>query len=294
MKTTRNYSVNRQSLRQARMEERIRDHYIRKYSLIAAIVSFIIMISSIAGECIYNNTTNNVAFDTSAELYSELSPIQSDETSITSEELSTLTDAILALDNDVNLLTEALESTSVLARIELEESEEIYSAIDDLQIYEGVGEENDVITSIEYGTKMIATAYIITEEDEWAEISTADGVPQFVNTSYTTTDNPNVKYVGDYYLTYYCPCAQCCGTANNKTASGVMPTPNHTIAADKSIPFGTQFIINGVTYTVEDRGGAIKGKHIDIFCATHEDALNHRTETVPVYEILDGEGKVYF
>jgi 3D (Asp-Asp-Asp) domain-containing protein len=276
------------------MEQRIREHYIRKYSLIAAIISFIAMISSIAGECIYNSTTN-VEFNTSAELYSELSEVHSVEPSITSEEISTLVDAILTLDNDVNKLTEALETTTELARIELEEPEEIYSEVETLNIHEGVGDDTDIITSIEYGTKMIATAYIITEEEEeWAEISTSDGTPQFVNASYTTTDNPNVKYMGDFYITYYCPCAQCCGTANNPTASGVMPKANHTIAADPSIAFGTKLVINGTEYTVEDRGGAIKGNHIDIFCATHQEALNHKTETVPVYKILDSEEKSYF
>jgi 3D (Asp-Asp-Asp) domain-containing protein len=275
------------------MEERIREHYIRKYSLITAVISFLVMISTIAGECIY--TRNSVTFDTSADTLSEFSPISSGESSITSEEISNLITAINTLDNDVNLLTEALEQTTELARIELEEPEEIYSEVDDLNIYEGVGEETDIITSIDYGTKMLATAYIITsEEEEWAEISTADGTPQFVNTSYTTTDNPNVKYIGDYYLTYYCPCAQCCGTANNPTASGTMPKVNHTVAADSSLAFGTKLIINGTTYTVEDRGSGVKGNHIDIFCATHEDALNHKTETVPVYEILESNTKSYF
>jgi 3D (Asp-Asp-Asp) domain-containing protein len=252
------------------------------------------MISSIAGECIYNNTTD-VGFNTSAELYSELTEAQTEGPSITSERIDELISAIVTLDNDVNLLTEALENTVELARIELEEPEEIYSEVDDLNIHEGVGDETDVIMSIDYGTKMIATAYIITEdEEEWAEISTSDGTPQFVNTSYTTTDNPNVTYMGDFYITYYCPCAQCCGTANNPTASGVMPKANHTIAADPSIAFGTKLVINGTEYTVEDRGGAIKGNHIDIFCATHQEALNHKTETVPVYKILNSEEKSYF
>ena len=78
-----------------------------------------------------------------------------------------------------------------------------------------------------------------------------------------------------YTLTAYCPCAACCGTANNPTASGVMPTANHTIAADLSIyPIGTKISINGTIYTVEDTGGAINGRRFDIYFNSHQEALN--------------------
>ena len=42
-------------------------------------------------------------------------------------------------------------------------------------------------------------------------------------------------------------------------------------------------VINGVVYTVEDRGGAIKGNRIDIFFTTHQDALNFGRQTADVY-----------
>ena len=81
-------------------------------------------------------------------------------------------------------------------------------------------------------------------------------------------------YLGQYVLTGYCPCAICCGKTNGITACGTLATSNHTVAADPSIPFGTKLIINGQLYTVEDRGGAIKGNHIDIFFNTHQEALD--------------------
>ena len=81
------------------------------------------------------------------------------------------------------------------------------------------------------------------------------------------------SYLGRFLLTGYCPCAICCGKTNGITASGKPATANHTIAADKRFAFGTQMVINGIVYTVEDRGGAITGNHIDIYFNTHSEAL---------------------
>ena len=47
-----------------------------------------------------------------------------------------------------------------------------------------------------------------------------------------------------------------------------------TIAADTSrFPFGTKLKFNGNTYTVEDRGGAIRGNRIDLYFSSHSEAL---------------------
>ena len=95
-------------------------------------------------------------------------------------------------------------------------------------------------------------------------------------------------YVGEFTLTGYCPCPICCGSYSNMenpvTASGTIATPGRTIAADTSIfPFGTKLLINGQIYTVEDRGGAIKGNRIDIFFATHQEALIFGRRGASVY-----------
>lgn len=75
--------------------------------------------------------------------------------------------------------------------------------------------------------------------------------------------------------TAYCPCAKCCGKTDGITASGTKATAGRTIAVDPSvIPYGTEVIINGITYVAEDCGGAVKGNDIDIFFNTHEEALN--------------------
>lgn len=78
---------------------------------------------------------------------------------------------------------------------------------------------------------------------------------------------------GVYKVTAYCACMQCCGKTNGITASGTHATANRTIAAPGTFPFGTKVVINGITYTVEDRGGAIQGNRIDIYMDTHSEAL---------------------
>jgi len=78
---------------------------------------------------------------------------------------------------------------------------------------------------------------------------------------------------GVYKVTAYCACMQCCGKTNGITASGTQATANRTIAAPRTFAFGTKVVINGVTYTVEDRGGAIQGNRIDIYMDTHSQAL---------------------
>ena len=94
------------------------------------------------------------------------------------------------------------------------------------------------------------------------------------------------KSLGKYVITAYCTCRICCGvySGNNRTASGTVPTTNRTIAIDTSvIPFGTKVVINGQVYVAEDRGGAIKGKRIDMFFYTHKEALRWGRRTMEVF-----------
>ncbi len=94
------------------------------------------------------------------------------------------------------------------------------------------------------------------------------------------------KSLGKFVITAYCTCRICCGvySGGNRTASGTVPTTNRTIAVDTSvIPFGTRVVINGQVYVAEDRGGAIKGKRIDMFFYTHKEALRWGRRTMEVY-----------
>ena len=82
------------------------------------------------------------------------------------------------------------------------------------------------------------------------------------------------KSLGTFKITGYCSCAACCGKTTGITASGTRATAGRTIAADTSrFPFGTKLKFNGNTYTVEDRGGAIRGNRIDLYFSSHSEAL---------------------
>ena len=80
--------------------------------------------------------------------------------------------------------------------------------------------------------------------------------------------------LGEFLVTHYCACDACTGPwSDGITKSGTEATANRTIAADKSIPFGTVLIIEGQEYIVEDRGGSIAGNRVDIFIEDHQEAL---------------------
>ena len=89
-------------------------------------------------------------------------------------------------------------------------------------------------------------------------------------------DNADLKYLGEFKLTAYCPCRKCCGKwANGITSTGVTAKAGRTIAVDpKVIPYGTKVVINGKVYVAEDCGGAIKGNRIDVYFNSHSEALN--------------------
>ena len=89
--------------------------------------------------------------------------------------------------------------------------------------------------------------------------------------------------LGTYKITAYCGCAKCCGKTDGITASGTHVKAGRTVAAPPELAFGTKLKINGHIYTVEDRGGAIKGKRIDIYFDTHEEALQFG---VKYYEVF--------
>lgn len=80
-------------------------------------------------------------------------------------------------------------------------------------------------------------------------------------TAYAPLD-PNAIYGLDY-------------TGNpNVTASGDTPRPGETVAAATNIPFGTRLWIEGVgVRTVNDRGGGIGNRKLDLCVETQKEAL---------------------
>lgn len=77
-------------------------------------------------------------------------------------------------------------------------------------------------------------------------------------------------------VTHYCACTKCCGpNAQGITASGKQVAVG-MVAMSSHYPFGTQIMINGIMYTVEDRGGSgIENDigRVDIYVPDHNEAL---------------------
>jgi len=86
----------------------------------------------------------------------------------------------------------------------------------------------------------------------------------------------NWKLMGEYRVTGYSACVACCGKTDGITADGTYaPGFNGRLAsAPKEIPFGTRLWIAGVGgVEVHDRGGAIKGRHLELFFQKYNQAL---------------------
>lgn len=103
----------------------------------------------------------------------------------------------------------------------------------------------------------------------------------------------NTKNLGEFVLTAYCgeKYPHICNDGDaTKTATGIKPTANRTIAVDPSvIPYGTKVYINGQEYIAEDCGGGIRGNRIDIFFDSHKDALDFGVQKAVVEVCLRGE-----
>ena len=97
-------------------------------------------------------------------------------------------------------------------------------------------------------------------------------------------------YTLEVEVTHYCACAKCCGSnAQGLTASGKQAAVG-MVAMSSHYPFGTQIMINGTMYTVEDRGGSgIENNihRVDIYVPDHQQALRmgRYTTTATIYRL---------
>jgi len=72
----------------------------------------------------------------------------------------------------------------------------------------------------------------------------------------------------------YTAAADECGKSDGITASGLKVKERHTIACPPQFPLGTKINIEGYgNFVCEDRGGAIKGNHFDIYMQTKKQAF---------------------
>ena len=153
--------------------------------------------------------------------------------------------------------------------------------------------KNKVIQSGEDGIKEITykVKYQNNEEIEKIKLSEqvikepVDKIVQIQRNVTTSRSGSTIATTGGtkiYKVTAYCACSKCCGKRTGITASGTRATAGRTVAASSQFSFGTKLVINGKTYIVEDRGGAIKGNKIDIYMNSHAEALAWGVKYLPV------------
>ncbi len=98
-------------------------------------------------------------------------------------------------------------------------------------------------------------------------------------------------YLGEFKLTYYCPCRKCNGSNGAIDRLG-NPLVWGTVAVDpKVIPLGTQLIIDGydAIFTARDTGDEwVQGNHIDIFVpVSHSEARKMGQERRKVWKWIE-------
>lgn len=138
------------------------------------------------------------------------------------------------------------------------------------------------------------------------EISTTEKATEVIAEIATTTKQEEtteteLKSLGVYRLTAYCPCEKCCGKwANNRPtdkegntivygAAGKKLVTGCSVAVDPSvIPYGTRLTIDGKEYIAQDSGGAVKDKIIDLYFNNHEEAEKFGVQYMEVF-VYEGE-----
>ncbi len=79
---------------------------------------------------------------------------------------------------------------------------------------------------------------------------------------------------------------------DGSTYSGKTAQANHTVAADISVlPMGTKIFIGDTVYTVEDIGGGVVGKMIDIYFNSYEEAANVTKKGIRMSEVFQAVPK---
>lgn len=100
---------------------------------------------------------------------------------------------------------------------------------------------------------------------------------------------PDGNVIEDCIVTYYDVCVLCCGKDDGITASGAVAVPYETCAVDPAvIPLGSTVLMDYGDGTVlhlraEDTGSGVRGNHVDVCVAGHEEALALGTRRATVY-----------
>ncbi len=175
-------------------------------------------------------------------------------------------------------INDTLDAVCKASYSEIATKQAEYSALAYLEGSEAAAEDKEL--AAEQRRKDLAAAAKLAANKKDTTQVTGSGS----TTARTAEESEYGEYLGTFVITAYCPCAKCCGKSNGRTASGKIATAGHTVAASTQFAFGTQLVIGGKVYTVEDRGGAISGNRIDIFFSSHQAALKFGRKTMKVYK----------
>lgn len=194
--------------------------------------------------------------------------------SASQEEISALNTQIDNADSSIYSLLQAAEAEKAAEEAAAQEAaaQEASASAEDASDY---SESDDYSES----------SYEDTEESESSDQSYTEDSESSDSSQTSESESSSSSqgtYLGTFTLTAYCNCAQCCGTAGNLTASGTVPTAGRTVAM-AGVPFGTQLLINGTVYTVEDLGTPYG--HVDIYCSSHSEALAFGLQSAEVYRL---------
>lgn len=182
--------------------------------------------------------------------------------------------------------------------VKAEELKEMYvTANSGLNVREAETTESNIIKALPRGTKVEITS---TDNSEWYAIK-YDDIEGYMYSEWLDEEKPIIstpvlvsgketaqskgRLYGTCSISHYCNCSTCSDSYGNKTASGVIPSVNRTVAMGRNIPFGTKIRIGNdpTVYTVEDRGGAIGRSDVDVFVGSHSEAMNKGRYSAPVY-----------
>ena len=203
--------------------------------------------------------------------------------SASQEEISALNTQIDNADSSIYSLLQAAEAEKAAE----EAAQEASASAEDTSDYSESesSDESDAETDYSEPEDDSEDSYVDTEESGSSDQSYTEDSESSDSSQSSESESDSSSqgtYLGTFTLTAYCNCAQCCGTAGNLTASGTVPTAGRTVAM-AGVPFGTQLLINGTVYTVEDLGTPYG--HVDIYCSSHSEALAFGLQSAEVYRL---------
>lgn len=139
---------------------------------------------------------------------------------------------------------------------------------DETKINVNIQENIQIIDGEVYNTLLASAPYNF-DEYEPVKPSRDDVLSRYKKKA---QDLPKGKF--EINASAYTAAADECGKNDGITASGLKVVENRTLACPPQFALGTKVKIDGMgTYTCEDRGGAIKGNHFDIYMKTKKEAF---------------------